>query len=120
MDDVVKTWVEGYRRAWETNDPDDIRALFTDEAEYFLTPSAPPWRGHGEIVAGWLHHQDEPGTTTFEWSPVVAHDGVAVVRCVTGYPSGSKFGTYDNLWVVRFASDGRAREFTDWWVERRA
>src|SRR5690606_25951570 len=109
-----------YRRAWESNDPDDIRALFTEDAEYFGSPSSSPERGHDEIVARWLEDQDEPGSTTFEWSPVVMNDDVAVVRCVTGYPEGPKVGTYDNLWVIRFAPDGRAREFTDWWIPRRS
>jgi ketosteroid isomerase-like protein len=119
MDDVVRNWMERYRRAWESNDPGDIRALFTDDAVYRGRPGDDAWTGHDEIVAGWLEDSDEPGSTTFEWSPLIAHDGVAVVRCVTRYPDGPKHGVYDNLWVVRFAPDGRAQEFTDWWIQRR-
>ena len=26
--------------------------------------------------------------------------------------------TYSNLWVIRFAPDGRAREFTEWWMKQ--
>lgn len=112
------SWVESYRRAWETNDVADIRAVFTEDAIYRPRPAAEPWVGLPAIVAGWLEHQDAPGSTTFE-SSVVAVDGdVAVIRCVTGYPVGPKVGTYDNLWVVRLAGDGRAAEFTDWWIER--
>jgi hypothetical protein len=40
------------------------------------------------------------------------------VRCVTTYPQGPKKGTYDNMWVIDFAPDGRAAEFTDWWIPR--
>jgi hypothetical protein len=25
---------------------------------------------------------------------------------------------FANVWLVRFAPDGRAREFSEWWVER--
>ncbi|MCU1439820.1 MAG: hypothetical protein JWP85_817 [Rhodoglobus sp.] len=120
MTDAVKSWVEGYRKAWESNDPDDIRAIFTEDAVYRGTPADPqPWVGHDAIVEGWLEHQDAPGSTTFEWHPVAAQDDVAVVQCVSGYPDGPKGGIYDNLWVIRFAPDGRATEFTDWFIARR-
>lgn len=115
----ISDWVELYRRAWETNDPADIRAVFTDDAVYHMSPSATPWVGIEAIIQGWLEHQDDPGSTTFEWQPVATEGHTSVVRCVTGYPEGEKVGTYDNLWVVRIAADGRATEFTDWWIERR-
>ena len=115
---TVSAWVDLYRKAWETNLPDDIRAVFTEDAQYRHNPSAEPWVGHPEIVAKWLDAQDAPGTTTFEWHPVALEGDVAVIQCVTGYPGGDKGGTYDNLWVLRLAPDGRASEYTDWWVAR--
>lgn len=118
MSDAVTDWVENYRKAWESNRPEDIRALFTGDAAYYGRPNDPPWTGHEAIVNGWLENQDAPGSTTFEWHPVAVDGEVAVVQCVTGYPSGPKAGTYDNLWVIRLAPDGRATEFTDWFVGR--
>ena len=118
MTDAVTTWVEGYRRAWESNQPDDIRAIFTEDASYYGGPHEEPWVGHPAIVAGWLDHQDPPGSTTFEWHPVAVEGNVAVVQCVSGYGDGPKGGTYDNLWVIRLADDGRATEFTDWYIAR--
>ena len=116
--DDVSSWVDLYRTAWESNDPDDIRAVFTDSAVYRGRPSEAPWTGHDAIVAGWLQHADPAGSTTFEWHRVAVEGDVAVIQCVTGYPEGPKGGTYDNLWVVRLERDGRASEFTDWWIPR--
>ena len=82
-------------------------------------PSAAPWVGHEAIVAGWLEHADPPGTTSFTWHPVAVDGDVAVLRGVTVYPEGPKGGTYDNLWVLGFAPDGRATSFSDWWIPRR-
>lgn len=115
---VVQNWMNGYRRAWETNVPDDIRALFTPDAVYRGRPGQPAWTGHDEIVAGWLEHADEPGSTTFAWETLANDGDLAVVRCVTTYPAGPKKGAYDNMWVIDFARDGRAAEFTDWWIPR--
>lgn len=118
MTTAIETWVAGYRRAWESNDIDDIRAIFTEDALYRGAPSIEPWAGIDAIIAGWLEHQDPAGSTTFEWKPVAVEGDVAVVQCVTGYPEGPKGGVYDNIWVVRLAPDGRASEFTDWYIPR--
>jgi hypothetical protein len=115
MTDQVARWVQLYRTAWESNRPDDIRAAFTEDAVYLDGPSNPnPLVGHAAIVAGWLDAQDAPGTTTFEWEPLAQQGDLVVLRCVTGYPDR----TYDNLWVVRLAPDGRACQYTDWYVRR--
>lgn len=115
---TVSAWVDLYRAAWESNRPDDIRAVFTEDAVYRGKPYGGEWVGHPAIVAGWLDSQDAPGTTAFEWYPVALEGDVAVIQCVTVYPEGDKGGTYDNLWVVRLAEDGRASEYTDWYVAR--
>jgi ketosteroid isomerase-like protein len=116
---AVAAWVDLYRTAWESNLADDIRAAFTEDAVYRGSPhDDEPWVGHPAIVAGWLDAQDAPGTTTFEWHPVALEGDVAVIQCVTVYPGGDKGGTYDNLWVIRLAEDGRAREYTDWYIAR--
>ncbi|MCU1443508.1 MAG: hypothetical protein JWQ59_1658 [Cryobacterium sp.] len=116
MTSDVGAWVEGYRRAWESNDPVDIRAIFTEDAEYRTDPWSEPWRGHDEIVSGWLERADEPGDTTFQWSPLAVTDEVAIVQGTTEYASSG--ATYSNLWVIRLNDDGRAREFTEWWMDQ--
>ncbi|MGW9167778.1 nuclear transport factor 2 family protein [Agromyces sp. NPDC055658] len=109
------TWVDGYVRAWRSNDPDDIRALFTDDAIYLLAPDAEPLRGHEGIVTGWLEHADADGEWSFEWSAVHEASDLALVQGRTEYPAERD---YLNLWVIRFAPDGRASEFTEWYMPR--
>jgi len=110
-------WMDGYIRAWTTNDPDDIRALFTPDADYRDGPSTPPWVGHDAIVAGWLGQKDDPGTWSFGYELTAVDGNVAVVRGRTVYPTATEKGrAYDNLMVIRLDSDGRAGSFTDWWV----
>jgi len=115
MTQRLDAWMAGYRRAWESNDPADIRSLFTDDAQYFTAPFAAPWVGHDGIVAGWLEAADQPGDTTFSWTAVVEHDATAVVTAETVYAGGP---TYSNLWIIRFAPDGRAIEYTEWWMDQ--
>lgn len=111
----IENWVERYRVAWESNAPDDIRLLFTPDAEYRTGPSDAPWRGHDEIVAKWLEAADQPGDTTYE-SRVIAVDGdLGVVQLRVDYREGR---LYDNLWLVELEPDGRARSFTEWYMRR--
>lgn len=111
-------WIEGYKRAWASNAPDDIRALFTEDATYAYHPVGDSIAGVDAIVASWTENGDQPGDFTFEYE-VLSDDGsLAFVQGVTDY-SAAERPVYDNLWVIRFAADGRATSFTEWYVERK-
>jgi DNA-binding NarL/FixJ family response regulator len=47
-------------------DPDEIAALFAEDAVYYNEPYSMPARGRDEIIANWLAHQDKPRETTFD------------------------------------------------------
>ncbi|MET0739961.1 MAG: nuclear transport factor 2 family protein [Candidatus Nanopelagicales bacterium] len=112
--DRVARWIDGYVRAWNSNDPTDIGALFTDDAAYHTAPFRTPWRGRQQIIDGWLDRKDEPGEATFEWHLVLDTDDLSVVQGTTTYPDE----TFSNLWLIRLDADGRSREFTEWWMEQ--
>ncbi len=114
---TLSAWVEAYIHAWRTNDPDHIGRLFTEDAAYFTTPFAEPWRGRTAIVAGWLDRRDEPDTWTFRHEIMAVADDVGFVRGWTTYTTANPLTTYSNLWVVRLGADGRCVEFTEWWME---
>jgi len=111
----LATWMDAYRRAWESNDPEEISGLFADDALYYTAPSAEPWRGRDEIVAHWLADRDEPGDTTFQWSTLVDTPELGVITARTVYRTGDD---YDNLWVIRFDGAGTCSEFTEWFMRR--
>jgi uncharacterized protein (TIGR02246 family) len=115
--DEVTTWVEAYRKAWISNDPDDVAALFTDDAVYEFRPHDPePWRGRDAIASGWLEEQDSPETWTFAFEVLgTLDDGTALVRAVTEYLDDRPI--YDNLWFITFEG-GRASRFTEWYMAR--
>ena len=107
-------WIDGYVRAWDTNDPRDIGDLFTDDAVYYTAPFRPPWRGRDEIVQKWLSRKDEAGTWSFEWHPLIVTDDLAIIEGETVYPDRR----YSNLWVLRLDNLGQARQFTEWWMDQ--
>ena len=115
--DYVPEWMERYQAAWTSNEPDDIRALFTPDARYETRPGdAHPWLGHDGIVEGWLAARDQPANWTFSWELLGSDGDTAFVQGVTIYSGDNP--SYDNLWVVRFDGSGRASSFTEWFMER--
>lgn len=118
----VQRWLDSYTHAWLTYDPAAIGALFTDDAEYRWHP----WdtgddvaRGRDAIVAAWL---DEPDLRTFEgqYRPLLISGDDAVAVGTTRYYADagreSLESEFHNLWVLRFADDGRCSAFTEWYM----
>ena len=117
-----ESWLDGYRQAWRTDDPEQIRALFTEGATYAPSPFSEPWRGREAIVAKWIERGDAQGKWQFE-SELLAVDGETAVVCgLTTYPAHDEEPeeVYSNVWVIRLAPAGRARSFAEWWVQRPA
>jgi catechol 2,3-dioxygenase-like lactoylglutathione lyase family enzyme len=112
----VEQWVEGYLTAWRSNSPADIEALFTPEATYFTAPHRRPWRGHREIVEGWLERAPQQGEWSFRHDILDVIGDTAYVRGWTAYEDG----VIGNLWVIRFAEDRRCWSFTEWWMSEEA
>ncbi len=108
-------WVAGYVAAWESNDPEQIGALFTDDAVYLTAPDAEPRRGREAIVAGWLEDLDDPARGRSTGASSDEHDDFVVVQGRTEYPAEKD---YLNLWIIRLADDGRATEYTEWYMPR--
>ena len=111
----ITAWVEGYQRAWNSNDPVEIGALFTEDARYYQRPHWAPWTGREQIIAEWLAHKDEPDDYTFSWHPILTGPDVGVVQGETVYRDPPQ--TFSNMWVIRLDDSGRCREFTEWWMD---
>lgn len=114
-DAAVRRWMDGYLTAWTSNEPDDIRALFTPDAEYRTEPWSSPMQGVDQIVAGWVERKDEPDTFAFAWDVAGIDGSRAFVQAQTDYRDGR---TYSNLWVIDLDDTGRARSFTEWWMDQ--
>lgn len=115
MTSAGENWVAGYVEAWRSNDPERIGALFGENARYFSNPDSEPRVGRDAIVDGWLEDFDEPGTWTFRWRILREDAGWLLVQGYTAYPAERD---YLNLWIVQLDDEGRAEEFTEWYMPR--
>ena len=108
----VMSWVAAYERAWRASDPSAVADLFTEDATYLRSPyDEDPLRGHDAIRGFWT--ADEGATFTVAAEPVAVEGDSAVVRLEVRY-TGSEEQEYRDLWVLRFAPDGRVEHFEEW------
>jgi ketosteroid isomerase-like protein len=123
-DAMVQRWLDAYNHAWISYDPDQIGALFTDDAEYRWHP----WdegdavaRGRSQIVAGWLENRDAAGTYRGMYRPLLVQDDLAIAVGMSFYYTDATQATldraYHNLWVLRFSDEGQCRSFTEWYMQ---
>jgi hypothetical protein len=110
----VDSWVAGYEAAWRSAGTDALAGLFTPEASYSMSPWREPVVGLGALAELWESERDGPDEPFRMESEVVAVDGdTAVVRLAVDY--GRKTGgRWRDLWVLRFAPDGRCEAFEEW------
>jgi ketosteroid isomerase-like protein len=104
-------WVAAYERAWRDGDVSAVTRLFTDDARYRPSPYEESQVGHAAIQAFWL--DDEGKAFSVVADPVAVEGRDAVVRLEVQY-SGPEAQEYRDLWVLRFAPDGRVEDFEEW------
>jgi uncharacterized protein (TIGR02246 family) len=121
-EEAVAAWLDRYSQAWGTYDPDDIGALFSEDAVYFYNPFDEPVRGREAIVASWLEDPDEPSTYEGRYRPVLVAGDQAVARGYSRYfdTNGAVADEYDNLFLLRFDAEGRCTEYREWYMQKPA
>jgi ketosteroid isomerase-like protein len=111
---VVGQWLAGYEAAWRAPGTDGLAGLFTRDATYLQSPYEQPVAGLDAIRRMWEAEREGPDEVFTLVTDILAVDGpTAVVRAEVRYgdPPGQE---YRDLWVMRFADDGRCTWFEEW------
>jgi hypothetical protein len=127
----VDRWLEAYVEAWKSYDRDQVEALFAEDIRYRYHPEDGPIEGRDAVVESWLQageeaytsSRDEPGTYEASYRAFAVDGDAAVATGTSSYreePGGPIVRVYDNCFVMRFDSEGRCREFTEWFVQRKS
>jgi hypothetical protein len=112
--DHVAAWLATYERAWRSPGTEALTGLFTPDATYQQAPYDEPLTGLPAIADMWEAERDGPAEGFRMTTDIVAADGdTAVVRAEVWYgdPVEQEFR---DLWVIRFAADGRCAAFEEW------
>jgi ketosteroid isomerase-like protein len=110
----VGHWLTGYEAAWRAPGTEGLAALFTSDAVYSQGPYEQPVTGLDAIKRMWEEEREAPDEVFTMTTDVVAvDDPAAVVRAEVHY-GDPPVQEYRDLWVIRFADDGRCTWFEEW------
>ena len=120
----VQHWLDAYIEAWRANTRDAIAALFTDDVVYRFAPFGEDAvaRGIDALADAWLGQPDDPASWEARYE-VYAVDGdraVAVGQSRYFAHDDEQERVYQNVFLLRFAEDGRCAEFTELYMREGA
>ncbi|KKK04827.1 nuclear transport factor 2 family protein [Micromonospora sp. HK10] len=107
-------WIAAYVQAWRTPGTQVLATIFTAQASYLQGPYQKPIIGLPAIARMWEDERDGSGEVfqmTSEVVAVEADTAVARVEVRYGDPVDQ---AYRDLWIMRFAEDGRCSSFEEW------
>ena len=107
-------WIAAYERAWRTPGTEPLGALFTTDATYLQGPYREPVAGLPAIARMWEAERDGPTEVFRMTSEIVAVDGDTAVARIEVWYGDPVTDEYRDLWIMRFAADGRCRAFEEW------
>jgi hypothetical protein len=118
----VQVWLDRYVDAWRANDRAPIEALFTDDAHYRWRPYGGDQHaatGSSAIADAWLDDRDDPASWEARYEPYAVDGDRAVAIGESRYlaTGDAPERTYSNVFLLRFADDGRCSEFTEYYME---
>jgi hypothetical protein len=110
----IERWVAAYEKLWRTPGVERLGELFTEGARYQPSPYENPIAGLAAIARMWEAERAGADETFAMKAIVVAKEGeTAVVRVEVAYGSPIE-QEYRDLWIIRFAPDGRCQSFEEW------
>ncbi len=108
-------WLDGYRLAWETRDPDAAAALFTEDASYREQPYAEPFAGREGVRQYWATVTETQEDVKVRYgNPVVSGDHAAVEWWVT-MRNGGMDVTLAGEFLLVFDESGLVKTLREYW-----
>jgi ketosteroid isomerase-like protein len=118
--DPFRDWLESYKRAWETRDPELAASLFAELAVYQEAPYRDPMRGRATVRAYWEHIPRTQDDIRFHYELLAAAGETGIAHWWASFlriPSGKRVHL-DGVAAVTLDGEGKCRLFREWWHKR--
>jgi hypothetical protein len=117
-----RSWLESYKRAWETRDPEAAASLFAEMAVYQEAPFRDPMRGRETVRAYWEHIPRTQDDVHFQFDVLAVAGDTGIAHWWASFqriPAGGRVHL-DGIASVILDGDGKCRLFREWWHKREA
>ena len=115
----LAAWLEGYKAAWETRDPEKAVALFTADATYQDEAFTPPHVGAQGIRDYWTKVTAGQRDVKFQYQllSVKGNTGIAHWSAVFGVAEANPPTSIalDGVFLLEFDAAGKCRSLREWW-----
>ena len=110
----VADWVAAYERAWRTAGTSALAQIFAEDATYRQGPYDEPVTSLSAICTMWEAEREGPDEVFDMTSSIIAVENATAVVRVEVFYGDPVSQEYRDLWVIRFACDGRCVSFEEW------
>ncbi len=120
-EEILRTWLEAYGRAWEEQDPEQVVALFSDDATYQETPFSEPLRGRAAIQEYWRRAVVQAQKQVqFGFEILAIRENLAFASWDSSFTriSTGKRVYLDGIFVLNFDDHNLCRELREWWMRK--
>ena len=110
----VADWISAYEQAWRAPGNSGLADIFSTDATYLQGPYDDPVAGLPAIGQMWELERTGPDEVFDMTSDIVAVDGNTAVARVEVHYGAPLNQQWRDVWIMRFADDGRCDQFEEW------
>lgn len=113
----VAAWLDGYKEAWETLDPEKAAQLFSEDAIYRDQPYEEPHQGREGIREYWRNVTSDQKDVTFTYEVLAVTNSTGITHWHSEFSSKSSDAaiTLDGIFILDFNDDGLCANLKEWW-----
>ncbi len=111
------SWLDSYRRAWESRDPQAAADLFAEEGTYQVTPFVEPMRGKQAILQYWTKVAQTEQNIQFGYEILAVTPDHGIARWWASFvivPQGLQT-KLDGIFLITLSENGRCCSLREWW-----
>jgi hypothetical protein len=122
-------WIDRYAAAWRDRSPEDVVELFTPDAAYYFSPTAPPVRGREAIAEHWKRATDTHADLTLTFGEPISQGRRTMVemwatmrdpawherRTGATAREGEDWMTFPGCLVLRFTPEGLCEQHWEYY-----
>jgi hypothetical protein len=118
--DDLRNWLRAYGSAWEARSVDAASHLFSEEALYFETPYAEPFRGREGIGGYWSKVTEDQRDVDFDSEALgfIGTLGVAKWSARFTLASSGAAVELNGVFLLEFDDDRLCSRLREWWHAR--